>query len=224
MLNSMCAHHSSTFILRGSGYLRFRLLRCLDFRISQPYESLSLRLTGTAICLATLMRDRWPGWLQRAYYPISYVLMLAALPVFFTFMTLMNGANTPWLMSTMAALLFVVLVYDVANAIIVTLLGSAIGILAFFAVAGIQPLPMNYVICFPILMFAVIAVVFSGLYRTRHCRPTVLSCQATCIEHRARNANSPIGYSTGQRAACHRSSADFRDTAAGQPPSAARCR
>lgn len=171
----------------------------------QPYESFWLRALGCAACVATLLRDWWPEFLKRYYYPISYILMMGALPVFFTYMTLMNGANTPWLMSTMAALLFVVLVYDIVNVFVVTVAGSIIGILAFYFTAGIQPLPINYILCFPILMFAVIAVVFLA-YSERLIADEQYSAAKQLASNIAHEMRTPL---LGIRLDCERVAADL---------------
>lgn len=126
----------------------------------QPYENLVLRAIGTLLCITYLLRERWPAALQAWYYPFTYISMMLGLPAFFTFMLLMNHANAPWLMSTMAALVFVVLVYDIVNVVLVTLAGSIIGILCFYAVAGYQPLPTAYIATAPIFAFTLAAVMF----------------------------------------------------------------
>ena len=172
----------------------------------QPYESFWLRAAGCAICVATLLRDKWPKLAKRYYYPISYVLMMAALPVFFTYMTLMNGANTPWLMSTMAALLFVVLVYDIVNVFVVTVAGSILGIVAFFVMAGIQPLPTNYVLCFPILLFAVMAVVFLA-YSERLIADQQYCAAKQLASNIAHEMRTPL---LGIRLDCERVTADLK--------------
>lgn len=171
----------------------------------QPYESFWLRALGCAVCVATLVRDRWPEFLKRYYYPISYILMMGALPVFFTYMALMNGANTPWLMSTMAALLFVALVYDIVNVFVVTIVGSIIGILAFYFSAGLQPLPINYVLCFPILLFAVIAVVFLA-YSERLIADEQYSAARQLASNIAHEMRTPL---LGIRLDCERVAADL---------------
>ncbi len=126
----------------------------------QPYENLTFRLIGVGLCVAYLLRDRWPARLKRWYYPFTYISMMLGLPTFFTFMTLKNSASPAWLMSTMAAFVFVVLVYDVANVFVVSIVGSMLGIGLYFITDGVQPLPVEYLYGIPIFLFTVCAVVF----------------------------------------------------------------
>src|SRR5271156_308 len=56
----------------------------------QPYENLTLRLVGPALCLLLAAKDWWPP-LVRRYLPVLWLAMLLyALPFFFTFMLLQN--------------------------------------------------------------------------------------------------------------------------------------
>lgn len=126
----------------------------------QPYENLPLRLFNSALCLAVAARPLWPAALRPYFLPYVYGVALFCLPAFFTFMLLMNGANAVWLMSAMVAFLFVILLYDILNAVIVSVLGSLLGIGAYYAVAGIQPLPEAYLMSLPIYPFSVVAMAF----------------------------------------------------------------
>lgn len=126
----------------------------------QPYENLNLRLAGTGLCMALAWRDYWPRRLRPYYLPFAYVALLYSLPGFFTFMMLMNDANTVWIMSTMAAVLFIMLLYDVKNAILVSVAGTVAGIAAFWAITGRVVLPPGYLAALPIYGFTIAAVLF----------------------------------------------------------------
>ena len=52
--------------------------------------------------------DAW----RRYIVPFSYFTFLYCLPFFFTLMLLLNHSNATWQMSTLAALIYVVLLYD----------------------------------------------------------------------------------------------------------------
>jgi two-component system CAI-1 autoinducer sensor kinase/phosphatase CqsS len=76
------------------------------------------------------------------------------LPFFFTLMMLLNHSNTAWQMSTLAALIYVVLLYDLVNAIIVLVLGSVAGVAAYLLATHGSPIPEGYWATLPILVFA----------------------------------------------------------------------
>jgi two-component system CAI-1 autoinducer sensor kinase/phosphatase CqsS len=121
--------------------------------LPQPYESMWLRGIGTGLCLALALTQWWPyAW--RAYtVPFSYFTFLYCLPFFFTLMLLLNDSNA-WEMSTLAALIYVVLLYDLVNAIVVLIVGSVAAILAYLLVTGGAPIPAGYWMTLPILIFA----------------------------------------------------------------------
>lgn len=54
----------------------------------QPYEYLTLRLLGGALCLPLTFKDHWPEAMRRYAPVLWYVTVLYVLPFFFTYMTL----------------------------------------------------------------------------------------------------------------------------------------
>lgn len=126
----------------------------------QPYESLLLRLAGAGLCIPIALRSRWPNWLAPYYLRYCYVSLMLAGPAFFTFMLLMNHVNSVWLMSTTAILLFTMLLYDFANAIVVTAIGSVLAVFAFWLRGGSGESLFNYLLLFPVFAFILAAVAF----------------------------------------------------------------
>lgn len=116
----------------------------------QPYESAVLRSIGVVLCSAMALGRYWPAVLKRFYFPFCYLSIMYCLPVFFTAMLLLNEASSVWLMSTMASFVFVVLLYDVRNAIVVGMIGSALGVMLFWFIAGVQMPPDAYLASYPI--------------------------------------------------------------------------
>lgn len=171
----------------------------------QPYENMALRGVGVAICMVHLMRGRWPDALKPFYYQFTYLSMMYGLPFFFTFMTLKNGASSAWLMSLMAALVFVVLVYDILNVFIVSTVGSLLGIAAFYYTDGVQPLPEPYLIGLPIFLFTLAAVVFLAYSERLIAQEQFLAAEllASSIAHEMR---TPL---LGIRLDCERVQADI---------------
>jgi two-component system, CAI-1 autoinducer sensor kinase/phosphatase CqsS len=129
--------------------------------LPQPYDSLTLRGIGTVLCLALALARWWPAEWRRYVVPFSYFTFLYCLPFFFTLMLLLNGSNATWQMSTLAALIYVVLLYDLVNAIVVLVVGSLAAIGAYLLMTGGAHIPEGYWTTLPILVFALTA--FLGL-------------------------------------------------------------
>lgn len=124
------------------------------YALPQPYDSLTLRGIGTLLCLALALARWWPVACRHYIVPFSYFTFLYCLPFFFTLMLLLNGSNATWQMSTLAALIYVVLLYDLVNAIVVLVLGSLAAIGAYLLMTGGAPIPEGYWTTLPILVFA----------------------------------------------------------------------
>jgi two-component system, CAI-1 autoinducer sensor kinase/phosphatase CqsS len=129
--------------------------------LPQPYESILLRSIGTGLCLVLAAANWWPARARAYLVPFSYFTFLYCLPFFFTLMLLFNHSNATWQMSTLAALIYVVLLYDLLNAIIVLVVGSAAAVGAYLLATHGSPIPEGYWITLPILVFALAA--FLGL-------------------------------------------------------------
>ncbi len=122
--------------------------------LPQPYESVLLRGIGTGLCLVIAAASWWPATARRYLVAFSYVTFLYCLPFFFTLMLLLNHSNPAWQMSTLAALIYVVLLYDLLNAIIVLVIGSVAAVIAFLLVTNGSAIPVGYWTTLPILVFA----------------------------------------------------------------------
>jgi two-component system, CAI-1 autoinducer sensor kinase/phosphatase CqsS len=122
--------------------------------LPQPYESFSLRAIGAGLCLLLVVAPWWPPAAQKYVVPFSYFTFLYCLPFFFTLMLLLNSSNETWQMSTLAALIYVVLLYDLVNSIVVLVIGSLAAVGAYLLSTGGAPIPDGYWITLPILVFA----------------------------------------------------------------------
>jgi len=131
------------------------------FLLPQPVESPLLRGIGTLLCLALALSPWWPAAWRRYVVPFSYLTFLYSLPFFFTLMLLFNHSNATWQMSTLAALIYVVLLYDLVNAIVVMVIGSLAAVVAYLVITGGEPVPAGYWTTLPVLLFALTA--FLGL-------------------------------------------------------------
>lgn len=142
------------------GVIGFPLFFVLYTWISpQTYESPSLRALGFLVSLGLGLSDHWPkAWLRHlpAY---SYLSFIFALPFFFVFMLLMNDANTIWQVSTMAAFVYMALLYDTVNMIVVAIVGSLLGWLAFYITTSGAAVPQDAINLIPIITFALTGLV-----------------------------------------------------------------
>lgn len=90
----------------------------------QPYENWPLRVAGTLVCAAFLIWDRVSRTHGKGYQLFSYMLLIFCVPFFFTFMTIKNEFNAVWLASSIAAVLYVALVVDWLNLVIIYTVGA----------------------------------------------------------------------------------------------------
>lgn len=120
----------------------------------QPYEPASLRFAGFMISAVLALYPWWPARAQPWLPAYSYVAFLLAIPCYFTFMMMMNGGSTVWQLSTLAAFVYIALLYDSVNMIIVTVTGTVLGYLAFALVAGGAPVPDGAWELLPVAAFA----------------------------------------------------------------------
>ena len=75
-------------------------------------------------------------------------------------MLLMNRANNVWLMSETAIILFTFLLYDLANGVLVSLMGALIGVIAYWLLSGEAHVPTEFLLALPVYGFILSAVVF----------------------------------------------------------------
>lgn len=126
----------------------------------QPYESVTLRFTITALFLPVAIRRFWPRQLIPYYLTYCYWAILLAGPAFFTLMVLMNKVNSVWLMSEAVIMMYTFLLYDLINGVLVTILGAAIGVFGYLLITGAGEIPTEYLTVLPVYLFVLSAVVF----------------------------------------------------------------
>ncbi len=129
------------------------------YAFPQPYENLPLRLAGTAFCTPIALRRYWPQRLIAHYLVYCYwaLLFVAA---FFTLMLLMNHVNSVWLMSETVIVMFTFLLYDLANGVLISLMGVLIGVVGYWFMSGGAGVPTEFLLALPIYGFILSAVVF----------------------------------------------------------------
>ena len=153
------AHFSSRHfyfgLVAGAGFPLYYVI--WHFLFPQPYESLLLRLVGSAIFVPIILVNLWPESLKRFFPLYWYLALLFALPFFFTFMLLKNGSSTIWLLSTLVALFVMILLLDWINLLIHIAVGVACAVLAYHVTTDF---PVRFAFesleFVPIFMFAIV--------------------------------------------------------------------
>jgi len=96
----------------------------------QPYENLTLRMIGSALCVPAILKEHWPERLQR-WRPLYWVLgVLYNVPLLFSYFLLQNELSQVWLLSMIGGIFVLTFLVDVAAAIVLFGAGT---LLAYWA-------------------------------------------------------------------------------------------
>lgn len=121
----------------------------------QPYENLPMRLACSATFIPLALLPWWPRRL-RAYLPTYwYFAMTVAMPFFVGYMTLRN-ATPPWLMTHMACVMLLMMLFDIASFLLVFTTGSLLAGLAFAFSAGAHLHGQTMLEYVPLLLFGIV--------------------------------------------------------------------
>lgn len=125
--------------------------------LPQPYESLGLRLFGSLLFLPLMLVSQWPSRL-RAWLPLYwYLAMTFALPFFFSYMLLQNGATVAWLLSHLISVFLMVMLFDMGSFIVTGIVGTLLAVIAYL-LAPAQPLATQALLAYsPVWAFALIS-------------------------------------------------------------------
>ena len=123
------------------------------------YQNLPLRLVGVALCIGVITTQRWPATLAKYQLLLSYGTTVFCLPFFFSFMTLMNGASHVWQLSSVAAVVYLVFLFDSMNILVATLLGIGTAIIAFWVGGAEVSFPPSLPAFLLVLVFAVVSMI-----------------------------------------------------------------
>jgi signal transduction histidine kinase len=127
------------------------------FVFPQRYESLTLRLIGSALFVPMLFSRHWPEWMKRLLPYYWYVALLYSLPFFFTYMLLRNNGADVWIGSALVAVFVMILLLDWVTLIVQFVLGSSLAYLAFTLTSDASLPPFARWDYIAIASFAVIA-------------------------------------------------------------------
>ena len=107
------------------------------FIFPQRYESLTLRLIGTALFVPMLFSRHWPAWLKARLPYYWYFSLLYSLPFFFTYMLLRNQGADVWIGSALVAVFVMILLMDWVTLIGQFVLGSSLAVLAYMLTSDV---------------------------------------------------------------------------------------
>ncbi|UPG93220.1 sensor histidine kinase [Luteibacter aegosomatissinici] len=121
----------------------------------QPYENLPMRLACSATFIPLALLPWWPRRL-RAYLPTYwYFAMTVAMPFFVGYMTLRN-ATPPWLMTHMACVMLLMMLFDIVSFLLVFTTGSLLAGLAFALSPGAELHGQTMLEYIPLLLFGIV--------------------------------------------------------------------
>ncbi|HEV7775812.1 MAG TPA: HAMP domain-containing sensor histidine kinase [Luteibacter sp.] len=161
------------------------------FLFPQPYENLPLRLACSAVFIPLALLPWWPRrW--RAYLPTYwYIAMTLSMPFFVGYMTLRNGTPA-WLMTHLAVIMLLMMLFDVASFVIVFIVGSLVATAAYL-VAPHEPLRTEAMIEYiPLMLFAMMGGAVCSVSSTmaEQARLDALTAASNNIAHELR---TPLG-------------------------------
>jgi two-component system, CAI-1 autoinducer sensor kinase/phosphatase CqsS len=162
------------------------------FIFPQHYENLLLRLVGAALCLALALSHSWPPAAKHFYYPFVYAVLILVLPMFFTFMLLMNQMSVAWQMSTISGLLFVALLFDTANTAVAVVVGVVFGTIGYMLVSTDPPLTWAQLENVPVMLFTLAAIRILLAFNDRFVAEEKMRAARTLAGHIAHEMRTPL--------------------------------
>jgi len=103
---------------------------------NEGYLGVELRLIATGLCLALLFRKHWPSKIEK-WLPIYWLgTVTFCLPFFFVYMTMKNNGELLWILNTLSALFFTLIILDFPRAMIVLTLGCLLAWGSFVALGN----------------------------------------------------------------------------------------
>jgi two-component system, CAI-1 autoinducer sensor kinase/phosphatase CqsS len=157
----------------------------------QPYENINLRVLGSALCAILALADYWPAALRRHKSILSYITFLYCLPFFFSYMMLMNGASTVWLLSMLAALMYLVFLIDAVNVVPATFIGTMLGTIAYLIASPAPMFAPPLYTAIPILMFTFIGMLLLS-FGTNQIVDEKLKAASTLAGYIAHEMRTPL--------------------------------
>jgi two-component system CAI-1 autoinducer sensor kinase/phosphatase CqsS len=157
----------------------------------QPYENMTLRLVGSLMCLLIALKAYWPRAARRFVPLLWHLTLLYILPFFFTFMVLMNGMSSVWLVTWLCGLFMLVIALNWVNVILFLIVGIG-GASAAYALVGNGSATSTQIYeQLPVFTFAIIiGTLFS--YRQGAARRERLSAMLSVSRGISRELGTPL--------------------------------
>ncbi len=129
------------------------------------FQNTYLRIAGAALCFFLLLKNYWPKKLK-PFLPIYwYITLLYCFPFFFTFMLFKNPSSNVWLLTTMTGIFYLILLVDLIDVLIITILGTGISWICYILTTQTIIIPTLFLKTLPTYATVIVAgKIF--LYRT----------------------------------------------------------
>lgn len=96
------------------------------FVFPQPYEDLTVRMIGAALCVPLIFRERWPERLM-GMRPLYWVLtVFYNLPFLFSYFLLQNDLSQVWLLSMIGGMFVLTFLVELSTAIVLFATGTGL--------------------------------------------------------------------------------------------------
>jgi signal transduction histidine kinase len=133
MLDALNSFLQKRIEKHGAPYRSFGLFGLINYPLSYlfylygptpgAYESLTLRLIASILCLALMLKDYWPNKLKKYLPTYWYFTIFYSIPLFGSYMLFCNHLSNAWLMNMVLGLFLFVLLVDWLMFIIMLILG-----------------------------------------------------------------------------------------------------
>jgi signal transduction histidine kinase/CheY-like chemotaxis protein/HPt (histidine-containing phosphotransfer) domain-containing protein len=143
----------------------------------QAHESATLRLLGAGLCVIVLCLSLAKSHGARTFLkPLWFLTIFSCLPVFFTYMLLMNGGSPVWLVTWFCGFILLAMVLSLGDFLVFLTLGATTGTIAYFATGGdvsaLAPLEEQV----PVFLFTVVAGILY-IYQQQRARLTLIKAR-----------------------------------------------
>lgn len=132
--------------------------------IKNGYENPWLRLSASLLCVPLIFHKKLPPKFKKHLALYWHFSVLYCLPFFFTFMSLMNHGSTMWVMNSVSALFFTMLLLRLFSFFVTTALGFLLAITVFYFVSGNFYYVETAISTYEISMTFFAAIVIGGVF------------------------------------------------------------